>query len=230
MPPARVLTQPAALILLAANAVPVLGVLFWNWDAFLLLVLYWMETGVIGFWTFWLIGKAPERTMGPYREGHSTGFLIGFLTLHAGMFMGVHFVFLWALFAGDWKAQIHSPAQFIWVIVILHGLWFPLLVMVVARGIEPMLIIHGPDWYRRKRLPEENAVPNPWKSGGLLYTLYARILVMQFALIASGMLIEGVGGASAKLPLIMLIVIKTAIDLGLFLHTGFDVERKAPAP
>ena len=39
MPFARVLTQPAALVLLAANTVPILGVLFWNWDAFLLLVL-----------------------------------------------------------------------------------------------------------------------------------------------------------------------------------------------
>lgn len=169
MPPARLMTQPAALILIAANAVPILGVLFWNWDAFLILVLYWMETGIIAFWTFWLIGKAPGRTMGPYREGHSTGFLIGFFTLHAGIFMLVHFVFLWSLFAGqEWKAQVHSVAGFVWVVVILQGVWFALLVMFVARGIEPMLIIYGPEWYRKGRLPEENAVPDPWKRGGLL--------------------------------------------------------------
>jgi hypothetical protein len=43
MPPVRLLTQPAVLILLAANAVPIAGVLFWRWDAFLLLVLYWIS-------------------------------------------------------------------------------------------------------------------------------------------------------------------------------------------
>ncbi|MET0445800.1 MAG: DUF6498-containing protein, partial [Pseudorhodoplanes sp.] len=162
MPAGRLFSHPAALILLIANAVPILGVLLWKWDAFLLLVLYWMETAVIGFWTLWLIGKAFDRTIGSYSEGKSPAGMIGFLTLHAGIFMGVHFFFLWSLFAGDWKAQVHNVVQFIGVIVIGQGLWFPLLVLFIARGIEPMLLVYGPDWYRRKRLPEAGAVPNPW--------------------------------------------------------------------
>jgi len=225
MPPARLLTQPAALILLAANAVPILGVLLWKWDAFLLLVLYWMETAVIGFWTLWLIGKACDRTIGPFSEGKTAAGMVGFLTLHAGMFMAVHFVFLWTLFSGEWKAQVHNVVQFIGVIVIGQGLWLALLVLFVARGIEPMLLVYGPKWYRRKRLPDK--VPNPWNREGVLYALYARIIVMQIAIIASGFIIEYFGGASAVAPLILLIVFKTAIDLGLFLRNGFDVETKS---
>jgi hypothetical protein len=37
---ARRLLQPAILLLLAANLVPILGVIAWDWDAFVLLMLY----------------------------------------------------------------------------------------------------------------------------------------------------------------------------------------------
>jgi len=48
---ARYLLLPSTLILLAANLVPLIGVFMWGWDAFVLLVLYWLETAVIAFWT-----------------------------------------------------------------------------------------------------------------------------------------------------------------------------------
>src|SRR5262245_21233935 len=50
-PVAHALLQPAPLILLAANLVPLVGVLVCDWDAFVLLMLYWLETAVIAFWT-----------------------------------------------------------------------------------------------------------------------------------------------------------------------------------
>ena len=34
----------------AANMLQVYGVLYWGWDIFQILMLYWMETAVIGFW------------------------------------------------------------------------------------------------------------------------------------------------------------------------------------
>ena len=39
---ARYLLQPSSLILIAANLVPLVGVIFWDWDAFVLLMLYWL--------------------------------------------------------------------------------------------------------------------------------------------------------------------------------------------
>jgi hypothetical protein len=153
--------------------------------------------------------------------------LANFFTLHAGIFMAVHFMFLWALFAGEWKAQVHNVVQFIGVIVIGQGLWITLLVLFAARGIEPMLLVYGPKWYRRERLPAEASVPNPWQRDGILFALYARIFVMQIAIIASGFIIEYLGDASATAPLILLIAIKTGIDLGLFLRMGFDAGKTA---
>ena len=45
------LLKPSVLALLAANLYPVVGVVFLGWDAFYLLILFWMENLVIGFYT-----------------------------------------------------------------------------------------------------------------------------------------------------------------------------------
>ena len=61
---ARYLPQPSTLILIAANLVPLLGVFLWGWDAFVLLVLYWLETAVIAFWTIVRIATQPRDALG----------------------------------------------------------------------------------------------------------------------------------------------------------------------
>ena len=61
---ARYLLLPSTLILLAANLVPLVGVLLWGWDAFVLLMLYWLETAVIAFWTIVRIATMPRDALG----------------------------------------------------------------------------------------------------------------------------------------------------------------------
>jgi hypothetical protein len=46
---ARQVLRPSTLILLIANLFPLYGIAYWGWDAFVLLMLYWMETGIIAF-------------------------------------------------------------------------------------------------------------------------------------------------------------------------------------
>ena len=55
------LLHPSTLVLLAANAMPLLGVLYWGWDVFVLLMLYWLETAVIGFWMIARIFRRARR-------------------------------------------------------------------------------------------------------------------------------------------------------------------------
>ena len=49
--PARPLSRFALLALIAANMVPLLGVLFAGWDLAAVMVLFWAESAVIGFYT-----------------------------------------------------------------------------------------------------------------------------------------------------------------------------------
>ena len=54
--------------------------------------------------------------------------------IHAGIFMGVHFLFLWELFSDDWARKIHGIRDFIDQMVIGTGLWVPLLALFIVRG------------------------------------------------------------------------------------------------
>ena len=43
------LKHPSVLLLIGANLVPLIGVLFFKWDIFSIMLLYWLESGVVGF-------------------------------------------------------------------------------------------------------------------------------------------------------------------------------------
>ena len=136
---ARLLLQPANLFLLGLNLIPLLGVIAWDWDAFVLLMLYWLETAVIAFWTVVRVAMMPRGALGELQIGDDkrTASPLGmaaFFTAHAGIFMGVHFMFLWTLFSGQWSRKIHGLRDFVDRMVIDTGLWVPLAALFVGRG------------------------------------------------------------------------------------------------
>jgi hypothetical protein len=46
----RTATSRSAVALLIANAIPLVGVLFFGWSLLTILVLFWIENGIVGFW------------------------------------------------------------------------------------------------------------------------------------------------------------------------------------
>jgi hypothetical protein len=213
----RYLFYPSTLILLAANLVPLIGVLLWDWDAFVLLVLYWLETAVIAFWTIVRIATMPRDALGDIQfEGANKPAaplaLAAFFTLHAGIFMGVHFMFLWTLFAGEWARRIHGPREFWDQIVIGTGLWLPLLLLFLVRGGLIMFEAFEPGLRRTfciaPRRPDAANSMSP--SVSVLFGLYARIFIMQVTILLGAWvaLLFGTAGAYA-----FLVAIKTAIDV-----------------
>lgn len=46
----RTAASRSALLLLAANVIPLVGVAFFGWSLLTILVLYWLENGIVGFW------------------------------------------------------------------------------------------------------------------------------------------------------------------------------------
>ncbi len=210
--------HPATLLLLCANAVPLFGVWYWHWDAALLLILYWLESAVIGFWTILAIAISPQRAIGKTAEQTTRLFLIPFFTVHAGIFMSAHFLILWDEFAGPWPARVSGPGEFLPLVVIQTGLWIPLAALFVSRGAAVLWSILPALPGRLARLRGEDSPigdESPFARGRVLYGFYARVLAMQIALLAGGALALGLG---AFAPLVFLVMLKTAIDLGLFLR------------
>jgi Family of unknown function (DUF6498) len=122
---------------LVADLIPLAGILWWSWDAFVLLMLYWKETAVIAFWA---LARIFTVAGGTYQSG--IGFIANmatrlgltlFFLVHASGFMGVHLLFLWSVFSGKWGQTIHNPHDFIHQMVLPHHLWVPLGMIFVAR-------------------------------------------------------------------------------------------------
>jgi hypothetical protein len=212
------LREPSSLMLVAANAVPVIGVLLWRWDAFQLLILYWMETAILGFWAIAAVAMSPEKTLGSFGKTTSRIGIVLFLLLHSGIFMGVHFMILWKLFAGDWTGRIHSVGDFLRLMVLGQGLWLPLLMLFLMRGLMVLLAIRKPK--RSSSMKQRPRLVGPKDVSAFLavtplFGFYIRIIIMQFVLILGGAIAVFMGAGAA---LVLLVVIKTAIDLGLLLN------------
>ncbi|ANP45005.1 DUF6498-containing protein [Candidatus Viadribacter manganicus] len=81
------------------NLIPVVGVLFWSWSAFALIVLYWLENLVVGVRTLLSMIANAAVTGGVSWIGAL--FLGGFFTFHYGLFCFGHGVFVMAMFGGN---------------------------------------------------------------------------------------------------------------------------------
>src|SRR3712207_5035022 len=46
----RTASSRSAVLLLAANLIPLVGVVFFGWSLLTILVLYWLENGIVGLW------------------------------------------------------------------------------------------------------------------------------------------------------------------------------------
>lgn len=213
------LFSPSALILAAANVIPLVGVLYWGWDLFLLLFLYWTDTAIIGFWM--IVQAFREPPGGMHRAG--LGVSVLFLTFHAGVFMGVHFLFLWTLFSGPWRARVHDGPGFVDVVILQTGLWLPILVMFIGRGLVTLIDLRRAyAWVTSTVVPTE---PAPAQGGrkSAIHAFYARIVVMHLTILGGAFLAQAVGTVA---PLIVMIALKTAIDLG---FEGFHkLDRPKP--
>lgn len=74
-----------------ANLVPLCGVLAWGWDLFSLILLYWLETAVIGLFAVARMARG-QRAALP---------LIAFFVMHFGIFMTAHLFLVISLFGGS---------------------------------------------------------------------------------------------------------------------------------
>lgn len=193
-----------AAILILSNLVPLAGILFWGWDAFVLLCLYWLETAVVGFWTilrFATMSRDPSSLAA--RSIAGTLALSGFFTVHAGLFMTVHMVFLWVLFAGPWTGRVHDAREFIRLIVIGTGLWIPLIAMFVAQG--AIYINDAVNRFVFAKIPHANI-----ETGIIMGGFYSRIVVMHLAIMGGAFVAQLIGTIA---PLIVLVLLKTAIEI-----------------
>jgi hypothetical protein len=192
------LWRPSAIALIAANLVPVFGVLLFHWEVFPLMFLFWSENVIVGvFNVLKMIFAGGGGGLGQVAKF----FLIPFFCVHYGMFTLVHGVFVVALFGGGMQ---HGGSPF--DVIATFGetmreyhLGWAVLGLVVSRGISFATNYLGNGEYKNANVQM------------LMMQPYGRIVVLHIALLGSGFLMVALH--SPVIGLLLLVVLKTALDL-----------------
>lgn len=185
--------SPSALTLIAANLVPLAGVLFAGWDVGDLMLLFWAESAVIGLYNLLKMARV---------AGLGILFLGPFFVAHYGGFMAVHLLFIYTLFINGANGGTDVPLP-----VVLQDFFamLPALVgFVISHGVSYSQNFLG----RREYLGRDGQAQ--------MGQPYKRIIIMHITIIFGGFMVMGL--ESALPALLLLITMKLGADLYAHLH------------
>jgi hypothetical protein len=175
--------------LFLVNMIPVFGVLFFGWSLFSVMFLYWLENGIIGFYTALKMARV---------GGISSLLLVPFFCLHYGGFMAGHLVFLLVFFAND-PVSKH----------IFNNNVLSLAFSEVAIPSVALFISHGHSFFSNFLGKKEFASSSIDR---LMAAPYKRIAIMHLTILFGAFLIEALHEPMAGL--LLLICLKTFSDAG----------------
>lgn len=223
--------------LVLANLVPLVGVLWWGWSVLDVLVVYWLESGVIGALNvpkILLAGGEGDGTEGTALTVNgrpvdlsgraANAALAGFFLIHYGIFWVVHGVFVFALplfaLGSGFGSSLAPFGTFGPAVPVAPP--YDLSVATVALSAVSMVVSHGVSFatnflgrgeYRTVTPNEQMMVP------------YGRVFVLHATIIGGAFLVASFG---SPLPaLAILVALKTALDVATHLreHRGVTGGR-----
>ncbi len=221
----RDLTSISVLALVIANVLPIYGVIFFGWDAFLIVLLYWAENLVIGFYN---ILKIIFAKVNHPLEHLGKLFLIPFFAAHFGGFCAVHGIFIFLLF-GQGEGDSVFPASggetwpcffvFLQLLfgVIHHG-WVTLGPN-VKLAVVALFLSHGVSFVQNYLIGGEY---KNIKGDQLMSAPYGRIMVMHIAILFGAFISMAIGSPAGIL--ILLIALKTVVDIKLHLKQHVKLQ------
>jgi hypothetical protein len=225
--------------LIAFNLIPLVGVLFGRWTVATLLVLYWVENGIVG------ILNVPKILLaeGPVTTGTSDPLgravrsnrispamripIAGFFLIHYGIFWLVHGVFVWTLpmflaprpelgpdgFPGLGATSL--PAVAAAASVDGSAVFWGAIGLAVSHGLSFVVNDLGRGEYRKVSAAQQAGRP------------YGRLVILHMAILLGAIVSLTIGSPIGAL--LVLVVLKTAIDLALHRREHARLSG-APAP
>jgi hypothetical protein len=280
----RTATSRSAIVLVAANAIPLVGVLFFGWSLLTILVLFWIENGIVGLWNIprillargsiipslpdipadaamdatgdaqaaaalrqrWyqaqarrslqaggMRGMTPVGTM-PLNLGAATSVgMAVFFAIHYGIFWAVHGIFVFALpsflagaggtcFEEGLPAGLPLDSAFFCASPFGQVVWSNVALAAVA-----LFLSHGASFFLNYIGKREYLTTSPARQ---MFAPYGRVVVLHVTIIFGAFLIAFLGAPIGAL--LVLVIAKTAFDLGLHLrehHELFPLGTPPPA-
>lgn len=184
---ARVPTATIVALVLA-NLVPLCGVLFFRWDAFTLLLVYWAENVVVGLVNVLRLAMCPNAGKG----GGSRALIIPFFIIHYGIFTLVHGLALVAI--GDSLLHLDVSPR-----TLGTALSLPVVALGVSHGISFFVNFLGRGEYRTTTRTD------------LMFRPYARVVAMHLTVLFGAFLV--LVTRQHWTALAVLVLLKVAVDL-----------------
>ncbi len=184
--------RASALLLVAANLVPLAGVLALHWTVFSIFLLYWCENVVVGAFNVLKMASANPRSL---RADVAKLWQIPLFVLHFGVFTAIHGLLVLTLFGP--RGTPGTPAALLGA-VRDADIWYGVLAIAVSHGFSFVqnYVVSGE--FRRASAQQLSGQP------------YDRLGVLQAAILAAGFLTQDVG--APVLALVVLIGLKIAVD------------------
>ena len=212
------LTNIPLIALVIANMVPIYGVVVLGWDAFYIVLLYWAENLIIGFYNILKIALA--RVEHPILHLGKL-FIIPFFIIHYGGFAAVHGLFVFLLFGKENAGKALEmgshpwPCFLIFVQLLIGVIWhcWTTIPGEMKYVMGALFLSHGISFVRNYLIAGEYKKSKPKDQMG---QPYSRVIVMHIAILA-GAFISSIIGSPAGV-LIVLIILKTIIDVELHLR------------
>jgi hypothetical protein len=207
----RVGSSVGALVaLVVANLIPLAGVVFLGWSVWQILIIYWLENGIVGAFNVLKMRRAQGgggRTSvamtlnGRRADEQSRTWLSGFFCMHYGIFWFVHgvFVFTLPLFGAMATGGEPSAAMMPNPLVLA----FAVVALFISHGLSYRFNFIGGDEYRRV------------SPAGQMFKPYGRLVVLHVTIIFGAIAISITGAAIAALAI--LVLLKIGLDIGLHL-------------
>lgn len=190
--------SPSVIALVAANLIPLGGVLFFGWPVFPIMFLFWFENVIIGGFNVvkMLLAQGPGSNVGVKI------FLVPFFTVHYGIFTLVHGAFVCVMFGANWRDGGGGPfsnAERVQQILADYHLGWAVLGLLLSHGFSFVTnyVLNGA--YRSAVAPIIMMQP------------YGRIVVLHLAILGGGFLVLFFGMPAVGLAL--LIALKIGLDV-----------------
>lgn len=198
--------------LIGANLTPLVGVLFFGWDAGTMVVLYWSENLIVGFYSILRMALAsvkPEKA-----AAHVWKLVLGpFFCFHFGGFCAIHGVFVLAFFYPEsltglddrgWPGPLFVLGMGVSVASRLVRNLPPGAIWTLAS----LFVSHGVSFVENYLLGGEYRTTNP---GDQMSRPYARVAIMHVTLLLGALPVLLLGTPAAMVAI--LVLIKLCLDL-----------------
>ncbi len=192
------LASPSTLMLIIANLAPIAGSVFFGWNLGDVMVLYWAESAIIGFFNICkiaVIGRWMTLLVGPFFVGHFGGF------------MAIHFLFLYTIFVKP-GAGMDSGNDLADVTQLFVTLWPALAALFISHAFSFYKNFLGHHEYQGRTLNQQMTEP------------YSRIIFMHLVLIFGGGLSMALGNPAPILILVIGFKIYFDVKAHLKQHSG----------